>query len=139
LWPLERARAVIHATAPLVDIFLPSLEDVEQLTGLNDPDQLVDYYLGLGVKLIVLKLGKKGVMVATSKERHLVEGFRVDTVDATGAGDTFDGAFVTQYLNGSSLVEAARYANAAAALSTTGYGAVSPIPVREIVQKFRWM
>jgi 2-dehydro-3-deoxygluconokinase len=136
LWPLSRARAVIHATAIKSDIFLPSLEDTQQLTGLDDADQIVDYYLGLGVSTIILKLGKKGVMVATSSERHLVDGFTVNTVDATGAGDTFDGAFITQYLKGISLVEAARYANAAAALSTTGYGAVSPIPTKEAVESF---
>lgn len=136
LWPLSRARAVIHATAQQADIFLPSLEDVQQLTGVEDPDQIVDYYLNLGVKLIVLKLGKKGVMIASSEERQLVEGFTVDTVDATGAGDTFDGAFITQFLRGCTLLEAAKYANAAAALSTTGYGAVYPIPNKETVESF---
>lgn len=136
LWPLARARAVIHATAPLADVFLPSLEDVEQLTGLNDPNEIVDYYLGLGVKLVVLKLGRNGVVVADSTERQQIHGFSVDTVDATGAGDTFDGAFITKYLNGASAVEAARYANAAAALSTTGYGAVTPIPRKEDVYSF---
>jgi 2-dehydro-3-deoxygluconokinase len=136
LWPLSRARAVIHATAPLADLFLPSLEDVQQLSLLEDPDQIVDFYLGLGVKLVALKLGKKGVLVASDSERHLVPGFTVATVDATGAGDTFDGAFVTQWLNGATLVEAARYANAAAALSTTGYGAVGPIPTEAVVREF---
>ncbi|WP_205685184.1 sugar kinase [Peribacillus acanthi] len=136
LWPLARAKAVIHATAPLADVFLPSLEDVQQLTGLEDPNEIVDYYLGLGVKLVVLKLGKNGVMVADSIERHLVHGFSVDTVDATGAGDTFDGAFITKYLSGTTAVEAAKYANAAAALSTTGFGAVSPIPDKEEVMAF---
>lgn len=136
LWPLSRARAVIHATAAQADLFLPSLEDVQQLTGLEEPEQIVDYYLNLGVKLVVLKLGKQGVLVATDGERHRVDGFKVDTIDATGAGDTFDGAYVTQWLNGAGLLEAARYANGAAALSTTGYGAVAPIPKAEVVRAF---
>lgn len=136
LWSLDRARAVIHATAALSDIFLPSLEDAQQLTGLADPDQIVDRYLAMGVTTMALKLGRKGVMVATQHERHLVEGYRVDTVDATGAGDTFDGAFVTRLLDGATPVAAARYANAAAALSTTGYGAVAPIPTRAAVEAF---
>jgi 2-dehydro-3-deoxygluconokinase len=49
-------------------------------------------------------------------------------VDATGAGDTFGGAFITRWLAGDTLREAGRYAAAAAALSTEGYGAVDPIP-----------
>jgi 2-dehydro-3-deoxygluconokinase len=136
LWPLSRARAVIHATAPLADVFLPSLEEAQQLSGKDDPEEIADFYLNLGVKLIVLKLGKKGVLVANSDERFLVESFEVDTVDATGAGDTFDGAFITKYLNDATLLEAAKYANAAAALSTKGYGAVTPIPSKEKVEEF---
>lgn len=136
LWPLSRARAVIHATVPLADIFLPSLEEVQQLSEKEEPEQIADYYLNLGVKVLVLKLGKKGVLVATNNDRFLVEGFTVNSVDATGAGDTFDGAFISQYLKGASLLNAATYANAAAALSTTGYGAVSPIPTKEMVEEF---
>jgi 2-dehydro-3-deoxygluconokinase len=49
-------------------------------------------------------------------------------VDATGAGDAFGGAFVARLVAGDALAEAARYAAAAAALSTQGYGAVEPIP-----------
>lgn len=136
LWPLDRARAVIHGTATQADLFLPSLEDAQQLTGLADPEQIVDHYLAMGVKLIALKLGRQGVLAATAAERHRVDAFTVETVDATGAGDTFDGAFVTQLLGGATLVEAARYANAAAALATTGYGAVGPIPTSAAVQAF---
>ena len=53
---------------------------------------------------------------------------RVNAVDATGAGDTFAGALLARLLAGEDPLAAARYANAAAALSTTGYGAVAPIP-----------
>ena len=85
---------------------------------------------------MALKLGPEGVLVATAEERHRVAGFRVDTVDATGAGDTFDGAFITERLRGARLEDAARYANAAAALSTRGYGAVDPIPARTEVVRY---
>lgn len=136
LWPLARARAVIHATAVLADLFLPSFEDAVQLTGLQDPHAIADYYLALGVKLVALKPGQDGVLVATRDERHVLPGFAVETVDTTGAGDTFDGAFVTQWLGGADLVTAARYANAAAALSTTGHGAVAPIPRAAEVRAF---
>ena len=52
----------------------------------------------------------------------------MQAVDATGAGDCFDGAFAARILAGDDPVTAARYANAAAALATTGYGAVAPLP-----------
>jgi len=52
----------------------------------------------------------------------------VTPIDCTGAGDTFDGAFLSEWIRTGDLETAARYANVAAALSTTGYGAVAPIP-----------
>ena len=57
-------------------------------------------------------------------------------MDATGAGDTFAGAFLARHVAGDDPVAAGRYANAAAALSTTGYGAVAPIPRRDAVEAF---
>jgi 2-dehydro-3-deoxygluconokinase len=61
-------------------------------------------------------------------QRGAVGGHVVATVDATGAGDCFDGAFAARIVAGDDLVSAARYANAAAALATTGFGAVAPLP-----------
>lgn len=128
LWDLDMARATIDATAARCDILLPSLDDSQQLTGQNEPDAIVDYYLELGAPMVALKMSADGCMIATSKERFRVPGHRVEAVDATGAGDTFDGSFLARLLAGDDLEAAARYANVAAALSTTGYGAVTPIP-----------
>lgn len=136
LWPLPRARAIIMETVALADICLPSLEDAGQLTGLADPEAIVDALLARGAGIVALKLGAAGALLADSRERHHVPGFRVATVDATGAGDTFDGALISELLRGTPLAAAARYANAAAALSTRGYGAVAPIPRRAEVEAF---
>ncbi|MBL8836722.1 MAG: sugar kinase [Alphaproteobacteria bacterium] len=128
LWPLDRARAVMHAIAAQADYLFPSIDEAAQLTGLDDADAVVDFYLRLGAKAVALKLGPAGALVATADARHRVAGLKVDAVDATGAGDTFVGSFLARVLAGDGLADAARYANAAAALSTTGYGAVAPIP-----------
>ena len=113
---------------------LLSMEDARQLTGLNSPDEIADFYLQLGVS-IGMTLGPKGTMVASKKNAPLSAKFAVDAIDATAAGDTFDGAFLAELMAGVSL-DAAGYANATAALSTTGYGAVAPIPRRAQVEKF---
>ncbi len=136
LWPLNRAKAIIMETIAHSDICLPSLEDVTSLTGLRDPDTIVDFFLNRGAGIVALKLGAKGVLVADATQRQRLDGFKVQTVDATGAGDSFDGAFIAQLLAGASLAQAARYANAAAALSTKGHGAVTPIPSRQEVEAF---
>ncbi|MEG3136104.1 sugar kinase [Rouxiella sp. T17] len=136
LWPLARARAVIHEVVRHVDICLPSLDEARLLTGLEDADAIADYYLHCGVKEVILKLGSEGAMYSSENSRLRVSGHQVATVDATGAGDCFSGAFLTRYLAGDKPEQALRYANAAAALTTTGYGAVAPIPFRADVTQF---
>ncbi len=128
LWDLDVARKVIDATIARCDIALPSLDDCQQLTGLQEPEAIAAYYLGLGAPLVALKLGAEGSLIATHQRQVRIPPYKVEAVDATGAGDTFDGAFLTRLLAGDDPETAARYANVAAALSTTGYGAVTPMP-----------
>ena len=134
LWPLARARATIGAAAALSDYFFPSLDDAVALSGLEDPDAIVDWSHRLGAKAVLLKLGREGVIVSDGARRERLAGHRVDAVDATGAGDCFCGACLARLAAGDDLIEAARYANAAAALSTTGWGAVAPLPRPEAVR-----
>lgn len=135
LWPKDRARAVITDMMSYCDISLPSYDDVALLTGIDDADALVDFALGRGARIVALKLGERGALVANAKERHRIAPFPVAAVDATGAGDTFGGAFVARLIAGDDLAAAGRYAAAAAAISTTGYGAVAPIPYAHEVTK----
>jgi 2-dehydro-3-deoxygluconokinase len=67
-------------------------------------------------------------MIAPGQRVDYVAPHRVNPVDATGAGDCFDGAFAARTLAGEDPLAAVRYANAAAALAMTGFGAVVPLP-----------
>ena len=134
LWPLLRARAIIRETLAQCDLFLPSLEDAEQFTGLHDRDAIIDWCLAAGAPLVVLKLGKEGALVASPDARTAVAGHAVEAVDATGAGDCFAGALLARLAAGDETLVAVRYANAAAALTTTGFGAVAPIPRPDAVR-----
>jgi 2-dehydro-3-deoxygluconokinase len=133
LWPLDVARTAINQAIGLSDICLPSLDDVTVLTGLSDPDAVVDHCLSLGAKTVALKLGAEGALLATSTTRQRIAAFACNPVDATGAGDAFGGAFIARIVSGDTLLDAGRYAAAAAALSTEGYGAVAPIPFADRV------
>ncbi|HEY6514050.1 MAG TPA: sugar kinase [Burkholderiaceae bacterium] len=128
LWPVDRARAVMTDVMRLTDICLPSFDDMQTITGLADPQAIVDHCLALGAKVVALKLGANGAIVADATQRHTIAPHPCQPVDATGAGDTFGGAFLARWVAGDSLVDAGRYAAVAAALSTEGYGAVEPIP-----------
>jgi 2-dehydro-3-deoxygluconokinase len=136
LWPLARARATITATMRLCDWFVPSLEEARQLSGVEDPQAILDWCHAQGAPVVALKMGAGGVWVSTTQGRDHIAGHRVHAVDATGAGDCFDGAFVTRLIAGDAPVQAARYANAAAAMATTGYGAVAPMPRHADVAAF---
>lgn len=133
LWPKTRAAALIEHAMRRSDIAFPGLEDAELLLDLSDPDRIVDLCLSLGPTLVVLKMGAAGCLVATPERRERVAAYPCRPVDATGAGDTFCGSFLAETARGAAPAEAARYAACAAALSTTGYGAVPPIPRREAV------
>jgi 2-dehydro-3-deoxygluconokinase len=128
LWPLGRARAVMTDVLRRCDIALPSWDDITAVTGLSEPEAIVDHCLAQGAKTVALKLGAEGALVASTHESHRIPPFPCTPVDATGAGDTFGGAFVARCLAGDSLLEAGRYAACAAALSTQDYGGVAPIP-----------
>jgi 2-dehydro-3-deoxygluconokinase len=135
LWPLERAKAIILHTIGLVDICLPSVDEAELLTGLTQPDDILDYYLLKGAKNIVLKLGEKGAMFASNDERFKIGPHLAHPVDATAAGDSFAGAFCQSWIKGRAPKECLRYANATASITIEGYGAVAPLPNHADVEK----
>ncbi|MEW6264765.1 MAG: sugar kinase [Thermodesulfobacteriota bacterium] len=134
LWPLSRARAIIHQTAAQADLVLPSLEDARQLTGLEAPEDLGRFYLDLGPRIVVVKLGAEGALLATPAGIERFPGFKVQAIDTSGAGDAFDAAFAVGHLAGWPLERCVRFANAAGALTSTGLGVVGAIPRRPQVE-----
>lgn len=128
LWPLSRARDPIHRAASLADILLPSLDDAHALTGLHDPDAIADFYLKLGPQVVALTLGPAGALVATRDSRARIPAREAKLLDATGAGDCFDGVFLSALLRGAEPEDAARRAVAASALSVERRGAVASFP-----------
>lgn len=134
LWPLERAREAITAAIGLCDVFLPSIEDLVTLTGIADPDDLVTWCHAAGAARVVLKLGGDGAIASDGERREHIPAHRVDVVDATGAGDCFCGNLLARLAGGEGVFPAARWANAAAAISVQGFGAVAPLPRPEQVR-----
>ena len=128
LWPLPRARACLGAALSLSDLFLPSLEDMVTLSGLQAPDAIVDWCHTHGARQVVLKLGPDGALVSDGKTRQHIAGRVVPLVDATGAGDCYSGNLLARLCAGDDLFTAAHWANAAASLAVQGHGAVAPLP-----------
>ena len=86
LWPLDRARAVLREALCHADLFLPSMDDMQHLTGNDDPERTLDWIRDAGATgVVVLKLGKDGAIIDDGKTRTPVAALRVDAIDATGA------------------------------------------------------
>ena len=135
LWPLERARACIARAVALCDLFLPSHDDALALSGLQDPHHILDWAHAMGAAQVVLKIGADGALASDGTRRERIAGHSVTVQDATGAGDCFGGNLLARLCQGDDWFHAARYANAAAALSVQGFGAVAPLPRPEQVRK----
>lgn len=127
-----------------VDYLTPN--ETESATLLGDPGLAMEdgpametaaaRILALGPQSVVLKLGSRGCLIASAEGFHRVPGFKVEAVDTTAAGDVFNGAFATALAEGQAIPLAARFANAAAALSVTRPGAQDSVPSREAVDRF---
>lgn len=119
----------VRITAGLpVDILFPNREEGEALTGERDPaavtQNLHERYNGA---VVVLKLDKDGCFVrAKDHAQHYPTG-DVAVLDATGAGDAFDAAFLARYLRDGDLAEAAQFANTIGEWVVAHYGARPPI------------
>jgi 2-dehydro-3-deoxygluconokinase len=128
LWPLARAQACLKQAISLCDVFLPSEDEVQPLMGSDEPLAVLDWAQELGARHVVLKRGVQGAVVRTGTQQFEIAGHATQAVDATGAGDCFAGNLLTRLAQGDDWPQAVRYANAAAALSVQGFGAVAPLP-----------
>ena len=138
LWTFSEAQTALAEILPLTDYFFPSFEDAVALSGSSDHDEILRWAHRLGAQVVVLKLGAEGVKISQGEGADVMHmaSFPVDTVDATGAGDCFVGSVIARMAMGDLMLDAVRYANAAAALTTTEFGAITAIPRRDVVKAF---
>jgi ribokinase len=85
-------------------------------------------------KLIITE-GERGVRYHNGKEEVVIPSYKVDVVDTTGAGDTFNAAFAVAVAERKTLTESLQFANCAASLSVTKFGAQGGMPTREEVER----
>jgi sulfofructose kinase len=124
--------------APLIDAFITS------------ESYYTDHYKPLGMTLeqacrdiaargpstVVVTLGARGCACLTPAGMEMVPAYKVSVVDATGAGDTFHGAFIYGMLKDWSAVESARFASAVSAVKCMAIGGRAGLPTLEAVNKF---
>ncbi|CAM4300315.1 ribokinase [Paenibacillus alkaliterrae] len=121
-----------------VHLITPNESELAILLGLDNKQELTyEQLIELYPHPIVMTGGSKGAFYKTpdGEIRHEL-GRKVEAVDTTGAGDTFNGALAVKLSEGSTLGEAVRFAVAASALSVTKLGAQSGMPLRSDVERF---
>lgn len=113
---------------PFVDYVLPSLEEARLITGRDAPADIAQVFLDHGVKAVGLKAGDEGCYVKTQSGQGMtIPPFRVEAVDALGAGDAWAAGFLCGLTHGWDLEKTARLANAVGACAVLALGATTGI------------
>lgn len=147
LWSDRReAIQVMRSGLEYADIVKVSDDEVELLTGKAGFQQGAEELVRNGAKLALVTAGEHGAWYASASGfcGH-IPSFKVNVVDTTGAGDTFLGALLNKLLNQkngleniseATLQESIRFASAAGALCTTGFGAIASMPTKRQIEEF---
>ncbi len=138
LWSsADAARTGMLGGMDYTHILKVSDDELEFLTGGSDVAPLWRD----GMQVIIVTHGARGATVYTRQRSHYAPGFRVNTVDTTGAGDGFVAGVLVRLLDygddfADHLPEIARFANAVGAITTTEFGAIPALPTRAAVEAF---
>ena len=95
------AKALPNELLSLIDIIVPNETEAELLSGIKVTNEQsmkdnANYFLSLGIKTVLITLGKQGTYFATKNQSQHIEAYKVNAIDTTAAGDTFIGAFVSR-------------------------------------------
>jgi ribokinase len=150
----ERGKKILLNPAPAhsldasllkkVSFITPNEQETQMLTGsrvqtLEEVRTAAANLRARGATNVILTLGERGAFISTDETEEMIPSPRVRALDATAAGDVFNGVLAVMISEGRSLVDSVRWANAAAALSVTKMGAQPSIPTREEVKGFLGM
>lgn len=123
----------------MTDIITPNETESESLTGIKITDlttmkKSAEYFHKLGIKCVIITIGKKGSFVSMDNLSELIPAFTVDAVDTTAAGDTFIGALSSELNKDfSNLKESIIYAAKSSSYTVQKLGAFPSIPTRKLV------
>ncbi len=122
----------------MTSVFMPGVAELKMMAGCDTvEDSVAKLFENPVLEIIALKRGSKGCTIYTRDESFDFGIYPIVPVDATGAGDSFDAAFLCGLLDGKTLLEATRQATAAASLNTAAFGPmegkISPETVRELI------
>jgi 2-dehydro-3-deoxygluconokinase len=127
LWAsLEQAQEHYRKVLPLCDTVLPTLDDDIQLWGITSVDACRHFYLGMGVKELVIKAPGLVAHACSGPVQVVKQAAEVAAVDTTGAGDSFNAGYLASRLRGADMDQAIDAAQALSAMVVQRRGAIAP-------------
>lgn len=119
-----------------VDYAVPSIEEARMVTGKNEPADVAAALMDKGVGTVALKMGDKGCYIRSKDIELNIPIYKVDAVDALGAGDAFAAGFLAGVVNGWDLERTGKFANATGAFCVTALGATTGIKDQKTIEAF---
>lgn len=119
-----------------LDYLFANEDEAAAFSGRDVPEDMADYFLGLGVGHVIVKLGSRGCLIRGGGECRRVPPFYVKPVDTTGAGDNFAAGFISALCRGLPFAACARFASAAAAITVQSIGSSTGVKSMEQVLSF---
>jgi hypothetical protein len=146
LWEPEQIYMVVENSAdfrrtlPYANIVSPNLREASLIYGTNDPSALLDRLLSDGAKIVALRLGEAGSIVATDNQRISIPAVPVPkVVDQTGAGNTYCGAFLVGWYRTNDLRTAGYYGAVAASFAVETVGVLNPPSHQQRDERYQWL
>jgi sugar/nucleoside kinase (ribokinase family) len=135
--PAVDSRALIEPCLPLLDCFIPSVEEARAITGEEEPEAMLARLARHGIPTLGIKLGAEGCLFQHGGETRHYPAFAVPVVDGSGAGDAFMAGFLYGMLRGWELDRTALFANATAAHCIQAIGCSAGVPPAAVVARFQ--
>jgi len=127
---------LLETCLPYVDYAVPSIEEARMVTGKYEPCDVAGVLMDKGVGTVALKMGDQGCYIRSKDVELRIPIYRVDAVDATGAGDAFAAGFLAGLANGWDLERTGKFANATGAFCVTAIGATTGIKDQTTIEAF---
>lgn len=125
-----------RALASMADILIMNARYPYRVAETDSLEEALRYFTSLGPGTVISTSGANGCAALIDGQFRRFSSFQVNTVDSTGAGDVFHGAFLTAWLTGMDTADCIRFASAASALKCEHMGGRAGIPNRETVLAF---
>ncbi len=133
---LDTVYKKVEQIFPLIDYLIASANFLPAVTGHNDPFRVLEYMAReYKIRAPGMTLGRDGALMYSGGRFYYSPGFVVETVDTTGAGDIFHGAFAYGVLQNWPIAQIMDFSNAMAGLNCTGVGARGGIATRAEAEK----